>query len=149
MQTLNKKRQAREFCFQFFFHLQLPIFEELKNELKDDILSEEINKFKESTNVILEKTENTFILNLISSTLQNYEELISIVDKFSKNWKINRLAKVDLTILLLAISELKYFTETPVKVVLNEAIEIAKKFGNEDSSKFVNGLLDEYIKQGK
>jgi N utilization substance protein B len=149
MQTLNKKRQAREFCFQFFFHLQLPIFEELKSNLKDDYLRDEINNLKESTNTLLEKAENDFIEKLIASTLQNYEELISIIEKFSKNWKINRLAKVDLTILLLAINELKHFPETPVKVVINEAIEIAKKFGNEDSSKFVNGLLDEYVKQGK
>ena len=68
------------------------------------------------------------------------------ISRLATNWNINRLAIVDRNILRLAIVELDHMVDVPVKVVLNEAIELAKKFSTVESSGFVNGILDQYVK---
>lgn len=147
---MNKKRQAREFCFQYFFHLQLPIFEDLRKTLvtdnndKDVIAS--INDFKETTNTILSDELNQFVFSMISGTLKNYDEVQNIIETNLKNWKLNRLSKVDHTNLLLSTYELCFDKTTPSNIVINEAIEISKKFGSLESKSFINGLLDAIVK---
>lgn len=148
---MNKKRQAREFCFQYFYHLQLPIFEELKNALVSDSNSttiiESVNDFKETTNTILSDELNKFVVDIIRGTLSHYDEVQQIIQSNLKNWKINRLSKVDHTILLLSTYELCFDKTTPSNIVLNEAIEISKKFGSLESKSFINGLLDAIVKK--
>ncbi|MCT4641701.1 MAG: transcription antitermination factor NusB [Bacteriovoracaceae bacterium] len=144
---MNKKRAAREFCFQYFFHLQLPIFRELKDELakdaSDKVIMDSIEEFKVSTNTLLEGDLSNFVVNQIKQTLMNYASLEETIKEYLKNWKLDRLSRVDSTVLLLAVSELKYNNnETSKSVVINEAIEIAKKFGTASSGSFINGVLD-------
>ena len=143
---MNKKREAREFCFQYFFHIQLPVFEELKSGLNDDDLKKSINEFKESTNTLLADELNHFAFSLIGGTLKNYSLLEEKIEKYLKNWKLSRISKVDHTILLLSAYELLFNKDTPVTIVINEAIEISKKFGSVDSGPFVNGVLDNLSK---
>lgn len=147
---MNKKRQAREFCFQYFYHLQLPIFEELKASFVTDkgqkLIIDSINEFKETTNTILSDELNQFVLNMISGTLTHYDEVQKVIEANLKNWKLNRLSKVDHTILLLSTYELCFDKTTPANIVLNEAIEISKKFGSLESKSFINGLLDAILK---
>lgn len=142
--------EIREFCFQYFFHLQLPIFEDIKNDLQKNETSENlinsINEYKETTNKLFDDEANQKIKSRIKGTLIHYAELEDHIKKHLKNWKIERLSKIDHTNLLLATYELCYEKETPKKVVINEAIEISKKFGTEDSSSFVNGILDNLAK---
>ncbi len=69
-----------------------------------------------------------------------------IIAGLATNWKIERMALIDRNILRLAIVELDHMVDVPVKVVLNEAIELAKKFSTVESSAFVNGILDQYVK---
>lgn len=71
-----------------------------------------------------------------------------IIAKNAPDWPVNKLNKVDLAILRLAISELKVCPATPPKVVIDEAIELAKTFGSAKTSKFINGVLDAVIKHG-
>lgn len=143
-------KDAREFCFQYFFHLQLPIFEDLKNDMQksetSDSLVTSINEFKSTTNHLLDDDLNATVLNRVQGTLSNYTELETKISSHLKNWKIERLSKVDHTNLLLSTYELCYEKDTPVKVVINEAIEISKKFGTQDSSSFINGVLDSIAK---
>lgn len=150
---MNKKRLAREFCFQYFYHLQLPIFEELKNayilDKSQSSIMESVNSFKETTNTILSDELNHFVLNMVSGTLFNYDEIQKIIESNLKNWKLNRLSKVDHTILLLSTYELCFDKNTPANIVLNEAIEISKKFGSLESKSFINGLLDAIVKNLK
>lgn len=143
---MNKKREAREFCFQYFFHLQLPVFEELKKGINDKDLSESIDEFKESTNSIFSDDLNTFVFAQIKSTLANYNEVEKTIEKYLKNWKLSRISKVDHTNLMLAVNELFNDKTTPVNIVINEAIEISKKFGSVESGPFVNGVLDNIVK---
>ena len=144
-------KQAREFCFQYLFHLQLPIFESLKSELQNsatsELLENSIAEFKQTTNNLFEDGMNQIVLKRIQGILTNYDNLEEIISDHLKNWKISRIAKVDHTTLLLATYELHFETDTPAKVIMNEAIEISKKFGSEESPSFINGVLDKISKE--
>ncbi|MGI9861200.1 transcription antitermination factor NusB [Moorella naiadis] len=83
-----------------------------------------------------------FTRQLVEGTLARREELDAIISRYAVGWRLERLAAVDRNILRLALYELQYHRETPVGVVINEAIELAKGFNNEEAGKFVNGLLD-------
>lgn len=148
---MNNFRIAREFCFQYFFHLQLPVFESLKNDLRSEVqlgvLRASINEFKESTNTLLNDDANLFIEKQVINTLKNYSEIEVIITEHLKNWKLSRLSKVDHTNLLLAVNELCFTKTAPMKVIINEAIEISKKFGSLESSSFINGVLDSVAKK--
>lgn len=144
-------QQTREFCFQYLFHLQLPIFKEIKTELQDTEHSQElidsIHEFKQTTNSLFNDDMNQLIIERIQGTLLNYDALENAISENLKNWKIERLSKVDHTNLLLAAYELHFEQDTPKNVVINEAIEISKKFGTADSAGFVNGVLDSMAKK--
>ena len=79
--------------------------------------------------------------NKYAKITERLEELDSILNEKSAGWKTKRMSKVDLNILRLAVYEMKYDEDVPVKVAINEAIEISKSFGGEDSASFVNGVL--------
>ncbi|WP_031480853.1 transcription antitermination factor NusB [Maridesulfovibrio frigidus] len=80
--------------------------------------------------------------DLLINVCNTLEELDEVIKSYSKHWKIERIAKVELSILRLAIYELIYKADIPLKVGINEGIEIAKKFGDENSRNFINGILD-------
>ena len=84
-----------------------------------------------------EKTELTDNFNKI---IDNYDDIVSTIEKNLINYKLDRVCKTDLAILIVAIYELNYLKE-PIKVVVNEAVELAKKYSLDNSYKFVNGLL--------
>ncbi|HOV14156.1 MAG TPA: transcription antitermination factor NusB [Spirochaetota bacterium] len=79
---------------------------------------------------------------LVAGTLKNLDEIDEIIKSKLKNWDINRISSVDKAILRFSIFSLLYENDLDEKIVINEAIEIAKIFGNEDSYKFINGILD-------
>ena len=79
---------------------------------------------------------------LVEGVVRRLEEVDELIRKASLNWRIDRMATVDRNILRLATFELMEVIDTPLKVVLNEAIELSKRYGSEDSSAFVNGVLD-------
>lgn len=83
-----------------------------------------------------------FTRELVEETLGRLEEIDSHIQNASLKWEISRMAAVDRNVLRLAVSELTGDPPKPVRVVLNEAIELAKKFGGEESGTFVNGVLD-------
>lgn len=85
----------------------------------------------------------SFAQELLSGLLDKSDELDKAISAKSPNWSISRMAKIDLAIIRLAAYELIYREDIPKNVTINEAIEIAKKFGSEESPAFVNGILDE------
>lgn len=93
-----------------------------------------------------DENDREYIENTVSGTLGSIGEIDSTIEKYSKGWKINRLAKVDLAILRLAAFEL-IEDVTPRSVVINEAVELAKKYGSEKSGSFVNGVLSGIVKE--
>ena len=84
---------------------------------------------------------------LVRGTLDNQERIDDLIRSQADNWRLERMPAVDRNILRLAIYEMMFEMDTPKLVVLDEAIELAKKFGSEQSGRFVNGLLDGLLKQ--
>lgn len=83
-----------------------------------------------------------FSVRLMRGIIEHRPAIDEVIEKHSHNWRLERMAKVDRNILRLAVFELIHLPEVPKRVVLNEAIELAKKFGSEDSKAFINGILD-------
>jgi len=84
-----------------------------------------------------------FARRLVSGVVSQRSEIDGRIEQSTENWKLTRLAKIDFLILRLATYELVYCPEIPHNVSLNEAIEIAKRFGTDDSAAFINGVLDQ------
>ena len=83
---------------------------------------------------------------LVKGTEAKLESIDKIIERFAEHWEMKRMAYVDRNILRLATYEIMYLEEIPVKVAINEAVELAKRYGESDSSKFVNGILDKIAK---
>ncbi len=90
----------------------------------------------------LSPLDQDFTLRLVEGTQSFLSELDTYIDKFSTEWDFERLANVDKNVIRMALFEMKYLSDIPPSVSINEAIELAKSFGSEDSGKFVNGILD-------
>lgn len=90
--------------------------------------------------------DNEFVKDLVYGVITSEEEIDTIANTYLKDWKINRFDKTGAAILRMAIYELKYM-ETPPIVVINEAIELAKKYTDEDLVKMINAVLDKFMKE--
>ena len=90
--------------------------------------------------------DSAYVMEAVSHTWADREQLDLIIEEHSQNWKVGRIAKVELTILRLALYEILHVADMPLRVVLNEAVELAKEFGDENSPAFVNGILDSVAK---
>lgn len=146
---MNNKRETREFCFQYFFHLQLPIFKEIKNQLLENdssILNSDLEEFAQTSQFSLTNEAKTFILTRLKDAIVNYNDIQDKIESYLKNWKFDRIAKVDQTILILGFSEIMQDKDL-YKVIINESIELAKKYGTKESSSFINGVLDNFVKK--
>ena len=93
--------------------------------------------------------EDAFALALVKSVGEHLEEVDSLISKYSEKWKINRLPKVTLTVLRLALCELRYFDEIPTAATINEAVELAKKYSTQDDASYINGVLGAYVKDSE
>ncbi len=89
-----------------------------------------------------ERQSIEFAQNLVDSVLKHRSELDTEISEIATNWNINRMAAVDRNVLRLGLAELTICPETPNKVILNEAVELAKQYSSEEAGAFVNGLLD-------
>ena len=83
-----------------------------------------------------------FAWKLVSGVWLGKEDIDGTITRFSQHWKLARIAKVELTILRLALFEMLHMDDVPLKVAINEAVELAKRFGDDNSKNFVNGILD-------
>jgi N utilization substance protein B len=88
-----------------------------------------------------------FAQGLVTGTMDHREQVDALIREQADNWRLERMPPVDRNVLRLAVFEMLYETDTPKLVIVDEAIELAKKFGSEQSGRFVNGLLDGLLKQ--
>ena len=98
-----------------------------------------------------EENENTdeeisYIKQVLNGVFENISDIDKLILSNLKNWTLDRIAKIDLAILRLAIFEIMYMKDIPEKVSINEAVELAKEYGNNDSKSFVNGILAKILK---
>ncbi len=89
----------------------------------------------------LSGSDKTFLENLVAGVTDRKEELDAVIGKYAQGWALNRLGKVDLTILRMAVYELMCMPEIPVGATINEAVELAKRYAEDKSSGFINGIL--------
>ena len=134
---MGKRRAARELTLKFLYQA----------EFNSNSPDSELNSFCERANVSEEIQE--FTQTLIKNIFFHKKEVDGLLKKISANWVPDRMAMIDKNILRLGICELLFDSTTPPKVVINEAVEIAKKFGTEESPDFINGILDKVYKDSK
>lgn len=144
---MNNKRDAREFCLQFLYHFQLPAFQELKQSGDTVEIFSRLQDFKQTLGIELSSEGQAYVAMLVKGIMNTSPELEELLVKYLKNWKLSRISKIEHTILMMAIYELKNHPETPGKVVINEAIELGKKYSTKESAGFINGILDSIYKQ--
>jgi N utilization substance protein B len=129
---MRKRTKARELALKFLY--QIEITKEKEN------FSEALADFWQRHHVARPVKE--FTIQIIQGAMTNLTHIDSIISKYAQNWQLNRMAVIDRNILRLASFELLYLEDIPSKVSINEAIELAKKYGDVESSRFVNGILD-------
>ncbi len=134
---MGKRRTARELAVKFLY----------QTEFNSNSPDSELNSFCDRANVS-EEIQN-FTQTLIKNIFFHKKEVDELLEKISANWATDRMAVIDKNILRLGICELLFDPTTPPKVVINEAVEIAKKFGTEESPDFINGILDKVFKDSK
>lgn len=93
-------------------------------------------------NFSAEEEIRTFTEDLVRGVTEHLADLDELIEKTSINWRLDRMPRVDRNVLRIAVYELRFAPDIPVPVVINEAIEIGKRFGSEDSGAFINGILD-------
>ena len=86
---------------------------------------------------------------MFRKTINNAEEFEKLIESKVKNWELERIAKMDLLLIKMALTEVLYFTEMPIKVSFNEYIEISKYYSTQNSKVFINGILDKIVSQFK
>ena len=107
----------------------------------DEILSRNIQRYQTMVD------DKEFIRRLVQGVIEREQELDDLLQPIAPEWPISQIARMDRTILRLGMYELQNESDVPPKVVINEAVELAKAFGNENSSKFVNGVLGTFYRQ--
>jgi N utilization substance protein B len=147
MTAVSTKREAREFCLQFLYHFQLPAFLELKKETDSVAIFARMQDFKQTLGIELDSEGQAYVATIVKGLLDKHDEIDEILVKYLKNWKLSRVSKIERTIFIMSIYELKYHPEVPGKVVINEAIELGKKYSTKESGGFLNGILDSIYKQ--
>lgn len=139
---MGLRRKARELAVQTIYALD---YTNVEGEFREfnllNAFPEILNEMAEHEGLAADHPALAFADELIRNTIIHLEEIEAKLQSHSSNWSIERIANLDLAILRIAIYEI-LFTSTPPPVIINEAIEIAKKFSSESSNKFVNGILD-------
>ncbi len=130
------RRIAREHCMKILFQMSVQNDYDI-SKIQEDILEETVEES-------LEEKQKQYINLVLGEVIAHLKELDEEIEGYSKGWRINRISKVDLAILRLALAEILYIEEVPYAVAINEAIELAKKFNSEESAAFVNGILGKY-----
>lgn len=136
---MGKRRNSREIALQFLYQYETSI------DSTDNKKWDFSDNFELFCNTFKEKPEDDildFAIILSSGTCDNIEGINNIIKNYSDNWRMDRMSKIDRNILRISVYELVYLRSIPPAVTINEAIEIAKKFGAEDSASFINGILD-------
>jgi transcription antitermination factor NusB len=132
-----KRRRSREYALQILFQLDLT-----GSELNEDIWNEFWKGNDEDDDV------KEFTRDIVASTKKHIAEIDEAIKKAAEHWSITRMAVIDRNILRAAAYELLYRKDIPPSVVMNEALEIAKKYSTEESAPFINGILDKIAHSG-
>jgi N utilization substance protein B len=127
---LGKRRRSREFALQVLYQLDIA---------KQDAVRA-MAQWKDHFSPKGERDD--FVERIVLGVIEHRQEIDRLIEQYSENWRLDRMNLVDLNILRMATFELLYLEDIPPKVTLNEAIDLGKRYGTEDSGSFINGILD-------
>ena len=132
---MRKRTQAREYALQILYQI------DVRKDPEDKIL---VDFWK---NIETEPEVSDFAAKIVIGTIRNKKKSDEMITKYASNWKLSRMAVIDRNVLRMAAYELLFCEDIPPKVSINEAVDLAKKFGDTESGKFVNGILDKINKE--
>ncbi len=127
---MGLRRLSREYALQILYAVDVC-------KLESEDAQKSFWKDRKSGKKVLE-----FATTLVEGTLKNLPQIDSLIAKYARNWDIHRMASIDRNILRQATFEILCLLDIPINVIINEAVELAKKYSTEESGKFVNGILD-------
>jgi N utilization substance protein B len=137
----SNRHLGRIVALQTLYELDFRVEVEEKSLDKEAILKRNIDRYKE----VVEDKE--FITKLVEGVTEKQQELDDIIQPIAPDWPLSQIARIDRNVLRIGVYELYYNDKVPKKVVINEAVELAKSFGSDNSSKFINGVLGTALKQ--
>lgn len=126
-----KRRELREHIFELLFRIEFNSSEEMPEQLR--LFFADLGELREE--------DQSYMEEKYAHIVEKIPELDKMIEETAKGWKLSRMGKVDLTILRLAVYEMEFDDDVPVGVAINEAVELSKKFGGDDSPAFINGIL--------
>ena len=140
------RKVAREIGLKMLF--QIDFHRENINEQIELFLDHTLEEMKHDDKPIknLDEKDILYIRDISQGSVSKLEEIDQKIEQFSKGWTVDRIARVDLAILRLAMYEILYRSDIPNEVSINEAVELAKKYSTEDSGTFINGVLGQVVK---
>lgn len=127
---MGKRRKSREFALQVLYQLEIT---------KQDALQAWVQLHEHFSP---ETGEDAFSRRIVSGVTEHRQEIDRLIEERSENWRLDRMTIIDRNILRMALYELLYCSDIPPKVTLNEAIDLGKRYGSEESGSFINGILD-------
>ncbi len=151
MGNKDSRRRTRECVMQLLYEMEVQ--KDFGREITTSFLArvQQLRDY-EGTDSGSKETEYPIDVNYFNRVLEavaaNLPEIDELLSASTENWRIDRISRVDLAILRLSAAEIQYLTDIPDSVSINEAVELAKKFGGEDSGKFINGVLGK-VSKGK
>lgn len=131
-----KRRELRERIFEILFRVEFMNEDDMKEQM--DLFFEDLAEAKPS--------DADYIRNKYMAIREKMDRIDIMIDEKSTGWKTNRMGKVELTILRLAVYEMFFDEDVPATVAINEAVELSKKFGGDDTPAFINGVLAKLVK---
>lgn len=142
---IGPRRHARECAVQILYQLDAQLsggkaHEQVEREL--DLYFSHLFPGEEFETTALSPEVESFARRLVEGVAARSQEVDDTIQQASQNWRLERMSRVDRNVLRLAVFEMLHLSESPRRVVLNEAIELAKKFGTQESGAFINGILD-------
>ncbi len=148
------RRELRENTFKMLFRKEFHTEEELETQfdLFVELIGEadedgEFPEMDEECSVEIREKDRNYIYDRFKDVLSKIDEIDARIDAVAEGWKRSRMSKVDLSIIRLAQYEMVYDEDIPVGVAINEAVELAKKYGGDDSPSFVNGILAKLVQE--
>ncbi len=126
---MAKRKDTRKNAMELMFQM----------EIQNDFSDEAIEKFQKLNSLTVKQRD--YMSLLFRNIEERLEKVDTVIEENAENWRIQRLAKVDLSILRIALIEMFYVEEVPIAVAINEAVSLAKIYGSDNSAKFINGIL--------
>ncbi|MDD9267522.1 transcription antitermination factor NusB [Paenibacillus sp. GCM10023248] len=140
-----KRRVAREIAVQSLYQIQMN--EATPQEAVQVAVHEAEHDNETQLDIKGDKLNAAYIMELVEGTYNNKVRIDELLEEYLKGWAMDRLSRIDREVLRLAVYEMLYRDDVPPKVVVNEAIDLAKHYGTDESGKFVNGVLGKMIKE--